>query len=147
MVQPTSWHTKKRAAYANKTSNHSDINNLGECMDKYLKTLPIGIFCLVILNSLIRGFTWENVAVASAAAILAAVYEAKNHSRQIEAIETKYKGLLENAETKLEVVIGTVNNQAKAIEEVRSSIGSVRIAQQAKTLTTAAPVAGNQRLF
>lgn len=114
----------------------SDINNLGDEMQQYVKYLPIGLFCLIIGKLLITGANWESAVLATVTGALAAAYEYKNHSKQVKALEDR-----------IELVVDTVNNQAKVIEEFRLSLSSVRLTQQAKTISTQPAKTEIQRIF
>lgn len=105
-------------------------------MDRYTKYMPIGLFCLIIGKLLIIGANWEGAAIASVAGLLAAAYEFKNHSKQVKTLEDR-----------IEVVVDTVNAQAKVIEELRLSLSSVRLTQQAKTISTQPSKTELQRIF
>jgi hypothetical protein len=104
-------------------------------MEKYIKWIPLSLFCLTMGKILILGASWESVGLAFISGALTALYEYKNHDKQVKALEKK-----------VEDIISAANNQAKAIEEIRSSLGSVRIAQQAKNLTGPAQTP-MQRIF
>jgi uncharacterized protein involved in exopolysaccharide biosynthesis len=104
-------------------------------MEKYIKWVPLSLFTLTLGKILIVGATWESVGLAFIAGALAALYEHKNQDKAVKTLEAK-----------MEVLATTINNQAKAIEEIRNSVGSVRIAQQAKSLQPT-PSAPMQRIF
>lgn len=105
-------------------------------MEKYYRFLPLGLFCLVVGKSLITGASWQEAGIALAACALTAVYEYKNHSKQVAALEKR-----------IEDIITAANNQAKAIEDIRISLSSVRLGQQAKNITTSPAKQELQRIF
>lgn len=105
-------------------------------MEKYAKKLPLGLFGITIAKMLIFGATWEGAALAAVVGILAAAYEYKNHDNQIKAFEAR-----------LEQIIDATNAQAKVIEELRLSLSSVRLTQQAKTISSQPAKTELQRIF
>lgn len=108
-------------------------------MEKYIKHLPLALFCLTIGKLLIVGANWEGAAVALVAGLLAGAYEFKNQDKRFKELDVK-----------IENIITAANNQAKAIEEIKNSLGSVRIAQQARSLQSSAPSSSSssgQRIF
>lgn len=96
----------------------------------------MGLFCLILGKLLITGANWEGVALATVAGILAAAYEYKNHSNQVKALEKR-----------VELVVDATNAQAKVIEELRLSLSSVRLTQQAKTISSTPAKTELQRIF
>lgn len=96
----------------------------------------MGLFCLIIGKLLITGANWEGAALATVAGLLAAAYEYKNHSKQVEALEKR-----------IETIIDATNAQAKVIEELRLSLSSVRLTQQAKTISSTPAKTELQRIF
>jgi hypothetical protein len=105
-------------------------------LEKYYKFLPLGLFCLVVGKSLITGASWEAAAVALVAGLLAGAYEFKNHSKQVESLNKR-----------IETAIDVINAQGKAIEELRISVSSVRLGQQAKAISTQPAKQELQRIF
>lgn len=103
--------------------------------EKYLKLLPLGLFCATIGKLLIFGATWEGAATCLVAAALAGAFEYRNYEKK-----------LKDLEAKIELITIAANNQAKAVEELRNAVGSVRLGQQAKSLQ---PVSQSptQRIF
>lgn len=103
-------------------------------VEKYLKYIPLALFGLTMGKLLVFPATWEGATVALVAGLLAGAYEFKNHDKKFKEIEAK-----------LEIVTNVVNNHAKAIEDTKSSMSTIKIAQQLSSQKVASnPV---QRVF
>lgn len=103
-------------------------------MEKYTKHAPLALFCLTMGKLLIFPATWEAAAAALVAGLLAGAYEFKNHDKKLKELEQK-----------IELISTVVNNHAKAIEDTKSGLSTMKIASQLQTQKiTANPI---QRVF
>ena len=91
-------------------------------MEKYLKHIPLALFCLTIGKLIILSPTWEGAAAALVTGLVAGAFEYKGQDKKIQELEKR-----------IETVASVVNNQAKAIEDTRSSVSTMQLARQIQT--------------
>lgn len=114
-------------------------------MEKYTKHAPLALFCLAIGKLLILPATWEGAAAALVAGLLAGAYELKNNDKKNKELQDKIDNMTKDLAQKIDLVSAVVNNHAKAIEETKSGMSTIKIAQQLQSQKiTSNPV---QRVF
>ena len=121
----------KSRAYSNKVSNISVYNLNGDKMEKYLKYLPLGLFCLTI-GKLLYVATWEGAATALVAGLLAGAYELKNQDKKVAELEDRFAIKIKELEDRAEVLTNVINNHAKAFEDIKTHVSGLNLARNLK---------------
>lgn len=112
-------------------------------MDKYAKLLPLGLFCLTIVNLMARP-SWEAVGAAAVAALLAGAYELKAQDKRVKELEEKIEAEKKASELRYEVLAAAVNTHAKAFEDIKTHVSGLNLARNLKQSQQAAPM---QKIF
>ena len=112
-------------------------------MEKYSKYAPLGLFCLSLVNVLVRS-NWESVVLAGVAALLAAAYELKGQDKKVKELEQKLEAQAKAAEARYEVLATAINNHAKAFEDIKTHVSGLSLARNLKQSQEKAPI---QKIF
>lgn len=105
-------------------------------VEKYIKYAPIALFCLTIGKLIILPASWESAATALVVGLVAAAYELKSQDKKVLAMEARFDAKVKELEAKNVVLIDTLNNHAKAFDEVKTHISGLNLARNLKQSTS-----------
>jgi outer membrane lipopolysaccharide assembly protein LptE/RlpB len=96
-------------------------------LDKYLKYIPLSLFCLYFTKALIFSISYPEAAILAVLGTVACYFQSKNNEEKLKDFESKILESNKAMEEKTLAAIQSFENKVKKVESIEAQINALKI--------------------